>query len=82
MVRSSNLLDRARASPNGWGHREVIRLLEQAGFEAYEGASHTIVRHPRYTDIPPLPVPRHRDISPYVVREAVKRIDAAEAKGE
>lgn len=68
-----------RQQPAGQKRADIIALLEQFGFECWEGANYTICRHPEHADLR-LSIPRQRRAKPYLARHVVKMIDTLEER--
>lgn len=66
-----------RRSKAGWKPVDLHRLYEGFGFVIKQGKEHEVVKHPRYRQIPPAYIPRHRKLAIYVVTQAIQRVDQA-----
>lgn len=74
------LLRKARLSPHDWSPDEVVALLSSFGFVCWEGKKHTVCRHPKDPNVYHT-IPRHRRVRSYVVKAAVRLIDATRGEG-
>jgi hypothetical protein len=73
----AKLLERMRASPNGWSATDVDRLLQAYGFSCQHGSRHDVYGHELLAaaNVRKVTVPRHRDLRAHVVRKAVTAVD-------
>lgn len=51
--------------------KDLIRLLEQAGWIFSPGAKHDMAKHPNYPGIK-IPIPRHTEINDYTPASILK----------
>jgi len=75
---AQKMLEKMRASPNGWGQKDFETLLCGFGFEV-GGTKHAIYMHPLFHELV-ISIPRHNDVKPVYARDAVKLIDELEEK--
>ena len=68
------LLESMRRSKAGWKRRDLDRLYSAFGFLISHGASHDIVKHPKYPHLRTT-LPRHSEIAKVYVEFAVKLVD-------
>ena len=78
-MRRAKRLERMRQQPAGQKRDDIIALLEQYGFDRWDGANYTICRHPEHPDLR-LSIPHQRRPKPYIVRQVVNMIDALEER--
>jgi len=71
---AKKLLERMRATPNGWSEVDFGRLYVGFGFDYKPGKKHNLAIHPRYPDLITT-VPRHNRLLPVYARIAVDLID-------
>lgn len=77
MTSGAKLLERMRASPNGWSATDVDRLLRAHGFTCHHGSKHDVYSHELLVGLAvrKVTVPRHRDLRAHVVRKAVQAVE-------
>lgn len=51
--------------------KDILRLLEQAGWEFSSGAKHDMAKHPDHPGIK-IPIPRHIEINEYTASSILK----------
>lgn len=71
---ADKLFERAKIQQTGWKRQELDRLYSGFGFIIRNGRSHDIVSHPGYPMLRET-LPRHRDVKPVYVRNAVRLIN-------
>jgi hypothetical protein len=74
MPRQDDLLERMRASKNGWGANDLGRLYIGFGFVRREGRRHTIYKHPLYPFLYAT-VARHTKLAVGYIQDAVELIE-------
>lgn len=72
--KASQLLDRMRASKAGWSRKDLASLYIGYGFVITHGASHDIVKHPRFPALRAT-LPRHDKLAKAYVTLAVALVD-------
>lgn len=74
MARRDKRLERLKASPHGWAHTTLERLVESYGFVCGGGTKHAYYVDPDdETNI--IRIPRHKPVKDYVVEQVVEAIE-------
>jgi hypothetical protein len=74
MSAADRILRRMRVRKSGWKPDDFRTLYEGFGFEAREGANHTVYQHPDHPHLVST-VARHNKLAPAYARDAIERID-------
>jgi hypothetical protein len=74
MKSAEKLLRRMRNNPSSWGQNDFARLYIGFGFQAIEGARHTIYIHKEYPQLR-ASVARHNSLATGYAEHAVEVID-------
>ncbi len=82
MTKAEKLLERMRATKEGWRFNDLDELYKGFGFEVHQGSKHALYIHPKFSELRAT-VTRHRTLAIGYIQHALKLIDRLnELKGE
>lgn len=74
-AKANSLLQRARASQNGWMKKDLEKLYKAFGFIIEEGRSHTLARHPDHPELAATITRSSKELPTAYIKTAVSLIE-------